>query len=246
MAARIGMSVAAAALAIVWLVALGAGSALPSPWSFIVLLLVLCTFWALHCHRDWPNGWHRFRLRGAAARWWIWALVMGLMLTGWRLAIALHTPWPDESPNPNLLWTTLAAVLAAPIIEEFGFRLWLQGQLERWLPGLLAIVLAAATFAAVHDLERWYLHGVSGMLYGLALWRSGSIWVPVAMHGLANAAIATLQWRGDASEQLQIWSQQQPPWLAEATIGLTALLLAGALWTFRQAPSPNAAENSRE
>lgn len=237
--ARVGTSLAAAALALVWLIALGAGSDLPRPWSYLVLLLVLVTFWALHGRREFPGGWHRTRLQGAAARWWAWAVALALVLTGWRLAIALHTPWPTDTPTDNLLWTTAAAVLVAPLIEEFGFRLWLQGQLERWLPGLLAILIAAALFAVVHDLERWYLHAVSGVVYGLALWGSGSIWVPIAIHTLANAAIALLQWHAGAAHQLLNWSQQPPPWLPQTTIVLTALLLAGAIWAWRQAASRN-------
>ena len=233
--ARIGSSLAAAALALTWLIALGAGSELPSPWSYLLLLLVTVTFWALHGQRDFPSGWHRERLRGAAVRWWMWALLMAIVLTSWRLALALHTPWVTDRPPASVLWTTVAAILAAPLIEEFGFRLWLQGQLERWLPGLVAILIATALFAAVHDLERWYLHAVSGLVYGLALWGSGSVWVPIFAHTLANAALALLQWHTSAANQLQAWSQQQPPWLAEATIALTALLLAGALWAWHQA-----------
>lgn len=159
--------------------------------------------------------------------------MLALLLTGWRLAVALHSPWPTPDPATDLLWLTLAAVLAAPLIEEFGFRLWLQGQLERWLPALLAILIASIVFAAAHDLQRWYLHGVSGMLYGLVLWRSDSIWVPVAMHSGCNGMIALLQWHPPAADQLLQWSAQSPRWLDEVTIGLTLGLLLAALWTWK-------------
>lgn len=229
LAGHLYRSVLAAALACAWLIALGAGARLPAPWSWLLLLLVLVTFWLLHIQRDWPRGWHGGRLALPKPRWWVWAIAMAMVLTAWRLAAALHTPWALSDPTPNLLWTTCAAVVVAPLVEECGFRLWLQGQLERWLPALLAIALASGLFASVHDLERWPLHAVGGMLYGVALWSSGSLWTAVLLHAIGNALIAALQWLPVAADALKHWSIDTPGWLDEVTIALSAALLLGTL-----------------
>ncbi len=221
---------AAALLAILWLLALGTGAQFQAPLSYAVLALVLVTFWITHVHNDRPRGWHFARLVLPARKWLLWGVLMALALCGWRLLIALQFDTANEAATSSpSLWTVVAAIVAAPLIEEFGFRLWLQSQLERWLPAFPAIVLAGGLFALVHDLDRWYLHAASGMLFGLGLWLSGSVWVPVLMHACSNATLAALQSHTGASAWVDAAGRSQPHWLDEATIALTTALLLGAI-----------------
>ncbi|MGI9328529.1 MAG: CPBP family intramembrane glutamic endopeptidase [Pseudomonadales bacterium] len=221
---------AAALLAILWLLALGAGAQFQAPLSYAVLALVLVTFWLTHVHRDRPRGWHFARLVLPERKWLIWGAAMALGLCGWRLLVALQFDAANDAATSSpSLWTVVAAIVAAPLIEEFGFRLWLQSQLERWLPALLAIVLASSLFTLVHDLDRWYLHATSGMLYGLGLWLSGSVWVPVFMHATSNAMLAALQSHSAASAWVDAAGRSAPHWLDETTIALSVALLVGAI-----------------
>ncbi len=216
-------------LAVAWLVALGAGANQPPAIAYAVLVLVLGTFWACHVRRDWPRGFHHQRLVAPARRWWLWALAMTLGLVAWRLLAAaelLRAGWISEASlaSPVTLWTAVAAIAGAPLIEEFGFRLWLQSSLERLVPLALALLLTATVFAALHEPSLAPLHFVSALVYGTALRASGSIWLSVAMHALANGLLALLLLPGLAS----LWPAVRT---LSPTVAMVSLLaLAGALW----------------
>lgn len=219
----------AALLAVAWLVALGAGASLPSAVAYPLLALVLGTFWACHIRRDWPRGFHHRRLIAPPRRWWLWALAMTLGLVAWRLlatAELLRAGWVSEASlaSPVTVWTAVAAVAGAPLIEEFGFRLWLQSSLERLVPLALALLLSASVFAALHEPSLAPLHFVSALVFGSALRASGSIWLSVAMHALANGLLALLLLPGLAS----IWPAVRN--LSPAVAMVSLLALAGALW----------------
>lgn len=82
----------------------------------------------------------------------------------------------------------LAAVVVAPMVEEFLFRGYLYGVLRRYLGPAAGIALNSALFAGIH------LHVPSlGPLFALAVCltlayeATGSLLVPMTMHALFNA-----------------------------------------------------------
>lgn len=238
----------AAVLAVAWLLALGAGNGQPPVIAYPLLALVLGTFWACHVRRDWPAGFQHERVRVPARRWWLWGLAMTLGLVAWRLLAAaelLRAGWISASSlaSPVTLWTAVAAVAGAPLIEEFGFRLWLQSSLERLVPFALALLLTAGAFAALHEPTLAPLHFVSALVFGTALRASGSIWLGVAMHALANGLLALLLLPGLAA----VWPAVRGLSPTVAMVGL--LVLAGGLWLGARSalrPTPSSRPPTKE
>lgn len=86
----------------------------------------------------------------------------------------------------------VAVVAAAPVVEETVFRgFFLEGVRRSRLGPPGAVLLAALAWALTHvQYEAYYVGQVFclGLLLGAARVRTGSLWVPIAMHALFNAA----------------------------------------------------------
>ena len=107
----------------------------------------------------------------------------------------------DMVPTDALGWAylALAAVVLAPIIEEFYFRGVLFTWLVRKTPLMLAVGLSAAAFTVVHGLTPALAGSgtifanlqifVLGCLFALLYRYSGSLWVPMLAHGTYNALV---------------------------------------------------------
>ena len=94
-----------------------------------------------------------------------------------------------------------AAVVAAPVAEEFLFRRVLQGWLEGWLGtreprwgGVTAIVLSSLAFAAAHVGQgmAWVPLFFFGLVVGYLARQTGSIVPGIILHGLFNAVSVAL------------------------------------------------------
>ncbi|MGI9115538.1 MAG: CPBP family intramembrane glutamic endopeptidase [Chthoniobacterales bacterium] len=80
------------------------------------------------------------------------------------------------------------AVAVAPLAEEFIFRFFLYGVLRRYAGRVVALVLSAALFAAVHaHLPSFAPLFVLGACFTLAYEWSGSLLVSMSMHSLFNS-----------------------------------------------------------
>jgi len=85
------------------------------------------------------------------------------------------------------------AVVIAPILEEGLFRGILQPLLIRRFGSVAGVVLVALGFAALHvDVGTFITLALFSLALSLAYARTGSLWVPVLMHALFNAANLTL------------------------------------------------------
>ena len=93
-----------------------------------------------------------------------------------------------------LLW--LALIVGAPLVEETVFRGFLFVGLQQFRHGNVVAVLAtSASWAVIHlqyDLYQIALIFFIGILLGIARLRTGSLWVPLAMHALMNL-LATIE-----------------------------------------------------
>lgn len=94
-----------------------------------------------------------------------------------------------------------AAIIAAPIAEEFLFRKVLQGWLESWLEpreprwgGLTAILLSSLAFAAAHLGQglAWVPLFFFGLVVGYLARQTGSIVPGIILHALFNAVSVAL------------------------------------------------------
>ena len=84
------------------------------------------------------------------------------------------------------------AVTIAPVAEEFLFRFFLYGVVKRYLGRVVAVVVSALLFAAVHaDLPSFAPLFVLGACFAIAYEWSGSILVSMTMHACFNAITLT-------------------------------------------------------
>jgi len=173
-AANMLVTVVAALLAILWLVLRGASAA---DLGFV-------------------TGRGREDLALAA---WALALVVAPLLA-LHAAVQSFVPYEhdlidflaDHRDPWSLALVVAAAVVAAPLVEELFFRRILQGWLEKLLPrhdGWLAIVAAAAAFAAAHRGQGLAFIPLLpfGIVLGVIARRTGSIVPCILLHALFNA-----------------------------------------------------------
>jgi uncharacterized protein len=93
-----------------------------------------------------------------------------------------------------LLW--IALIIAAPLFEELFFRGFLFKGLVNSPLGLFGtVIFTAAVWALIHVQYDYFDIGaifIGGIFLGYARFKSDSILVPIAMHGVANL-VATLE-----------------------------------------------------
>ncbi len=182
----------------------------------------------------------RLRPPGPSLKWILlgalpmiaFGLAAGGLLQLWTGPV--HSPIAPSGPNQleELAstwsgWYVLLAyaVVLGPLIEEFCFRGWIQRPLERSLGPALAIVSTAAAFAVIHA---WYGHVgfllmpfALGLVFGSAVYLTGSIWTGVVLHGIWNGTLMMVV--GFAADPGAVFV------LPESLAGMTALsLVAGA------------------
>ena len=147
-----------------------------------------------------------FRLRPVPPNGWPWvgaaALGVAVAANAGLLVLPRFARLPPENPlveaylrvpgGPAALF--VVAALVAPLLEEFFFRGWLQGLLER-RAGLPvpwgAVLVTAAVFALLHGVAPFGLvpRFALAVALGYAAWATGSIWPSVALHAAYNAAL---------------------------------------------------------
>jgi membrane protease YdiL (CAAX protease family) len=128
---------------------------------------------------------------GAAAGWlglWLaWMAVSEFAIVQFGLQQA--EPWPPYSAT-ILTMRILAIGVAGPFLEELVARGVVFSLLKRTAIGPLgAVFLIAVVWASAHyryDVPTIVLVCVDGVIFGLARYRSGSLWVPVGLHMIGN------------------------------------------------------------
>jgi hypothetical protein len=156
--------------------------------------------------------WDRYRWR-----WWfeedtpfsskslMWALALFACVTAGDQLIAFAMPLEPivivgESAADGIegaLVATAVAVVAAPLLEELGFRGLLFSAVRRYLNAPMAVALTACVFAAAHvgydgpdvALVLWF-----GIAMALGYELSGSVWPLVICHAVYNAGQVMTPW----------------------------------------------------
>lgn len=195
-----------------------------------------------------PLRWNR-RLRAwSRLRWppagigWTLAVAPGLVLLLLGLTVlllALGLASADEleppvveflaRPGGNLAFA-LIAVTAVPVVEEVGFRGWVQRPLERRIGAQAAIAVAAALFAAAHlgsSLLPARLAG--GLVLGHAVYATRSAWTGILLHAAWNGAMFAV----DAL--LPGWDPSGAGWRwAGPALGVSLAALLWCVWGVRR------------
>lgn len=123
--------------------------------------------------------------------------------------VPTNLPLMEEAIQQWPLTLTLFAVVIAPAYEELLFRRVLFGRLLAAGRPWLGIVLSGALFALVHEVpgisgngpaaiaQLWLVYGSMGAAFAWLYWRTGTLWAPIAAHGINNAtALAALYFFG--------------------------------------------------
>lgn len=135
---------------------------------------------------------------------WRWVMVTLVLVLCWDIAAGLlGRPVVTDFMRQNVetthshLLLVLALVLAAPAFEEVLFRGFAFAGLSKSALGARgAIVVTALVWALIHLQYDWIDKGMIfliGLLLGWARLRSGSLWIPLAMHAALNA-LAYMEW----------------------------------------------------
>ncbi len=139
------------------------------------------------------------------------ALGLGAMLLigGARLALG----WASLVRGTGTVWSFLldaAALLPAAVAEEVAFRGYLQRALTTWRGPVVGVATTSILFALFHALNphpSWLAMlniGLAGVVFGLAVERSGTLWLAVGTHFAWNLAqgpllgmpVSGLSWQG--------------------------------------------------
>lgn len=127
--------------------------------------------------------------------------VVLLMLVGGSVLAALGieaggaaSPAEQIADQSFAGWLTVAftAVLVAPLVEELGFRGFIQRRLEAQLPPAVAIALTALAFGLFHlaaSLPLALLAVMLGMVAGVLAWRSDSVLPALVAHAAWNGTL---------------------------------------------------------
>jgi hypothetical protein len=152
----------------------------------------------------------------------------------------LKRPW-------GWLPVLLALTVLAPVVEEIGFRGWMQRRLERAWGAVAAIVLTAALFSLVHGEAVGFLNRlVFGVAAGFIAFRSGSVWLAVLFHAVSNLLVGLLMILAPSADEAGLirWIDANGgvPMLLAAT--LVSLLAGGRI--LRDLPSRTARSGGGE
>ncbi|UCE02060.1 MAG: CPBP family intramembrane metalloprotease [Candidatus Latescibacterota bacterium] len=135
----------------------------------------------------------------------------------------------------ELVGGVLALVILAPLGEEVVFRVLLLGVLRRHMPPLLAVVLVALLFAAVH-FQPWALLPIFilGIVLGLIVLRTGSLLAAWIAHALFNlvAYVELLQTGDVATGEIEAFVTRP------AILGLGAVGLLLGFRLLQPGPTP--------
>ena len=135
----------------------------------------------------------------ALLRWLAILPLLWLAAFAWQLLLAAAGHAPDLQDAVQMFlavdspWAragfVLFAVALVPFAEEILFRGILLPLLIRRAGPAAGLLLTALAFAALHaDLGTFPALALFSVALSLALARTGTLWVPVAMHALFNAA----------------------------------------------------------
>ena len=111
-----------------------------------------------------------------------------------QLIPALQTDYMVEliGSASQPIWLFMGACVAAPIFEELAFRGLLIGSLRHVIDKHAAIAIASGVFTMLHIQYPWPILLTQvlplAVVLGYARTESGSIWLPIGLHVLANSA----------------------------------------------------------
>lgn len=125
--------------------------------------------------------------------------IMGIVLHALALSVTALI-WSGESSkadtieNTGFILSLLMVAVFAPIVEEIVFRGVIYPYFRVKL-GFVAGIIANGIVFGINHAPSWELiinAAVMGAFFAYVYERSGTLWIPIIIHGLANAAVTIL------------------------------------------------------
>ncbi|MCH2200448.1 MAG: ABC transporter permease subunit [Fuerstiella sp.] len=181
-------------------------------------------------------------------------LVMGIASRTDALRRMLETLVDDLEKTPLSIKLT-ALALAPAICEELFFRGFLQNSLRRHYSAAIAVAASAVLFGLFHILvrdslfiERMIPSSIMGIILGITLERSGSVFPGMLLHTIHNGLLLCVVHYKTQLEQLGVGLEQRshlpPEWLT-ATF-FVAIAAAYLLWRTKPVEQCSPASGIRE
>jgi sodium transport system permease protein len=172
-----------------------------------------------------------------------WRSILGSVLLGASSGLAIGgitlrlMPAPESlakgmqkilllGDNPAPLWLILAVVSVTPALcEEMVFRGFILSGFRRWGPGA-AIGMSALLFGLAHSsIYRLLPTFGLGLVLGVAVWRTRSLYCSMLIHALNNGLIAVLVYHEALANRLHLAEMTAVPW--SITLAAAAVMALG-------------------
>lgn len=189
------------------------------PWAVPAEAFVLWIFWRYFSGEGWPRSTSEARRTSMRANSvspdaWGFALFAGMLgfaaLMPFTAVLARLVRLPAESqpisvsaeiPGITVFLLLVMASIVAGVVEETGFRGYMQGPIERRYGVVAAILVTGSAFGLAH-----YLHHPAGVLpmlpyyiaaaaiYGGLAWATNSILPGIVLHAVGDVFVFTRLW----------------------------------------------------
>jgi membrane protease YdiL (CAAX protease family) len=202
------------------------------PWSVGAMAIVLWLYWRYLGGKWWPSSTSEARRQYLRANpvpriVFFWSIVAGVLsigaLTGYWIVMTQLVKMPGNVlpsmsayPALTLVLVGVMASLVSPISEEAAFRGYCQVTLERFFPGVAAIVLSSVLFALAHFTQGFLLpklavYFLAGTVFGTIAYLTGSIVPGIVVHIMADMTFFAFVWPFDTARRL-VWQGGADAW----------------------------------
>jgi membrane protease YdiL (CAAX protease family) len=194
------------------------------PWSVVAMGLLLWIVWRYLGGRWGPASTSEWRRRSLRANPVTGRVFAAALLAGGLSIAALAGFWivlfqlvempgnflPDFSiyPRPTVVLALGMAALVGAVVEEAGFRGYLQGALEKEVGGPAAIVIAALVIAPGHASTQGFVwptllfYLCVDVMFGVTARLTDSTLPGIAIHFIGLLVFFNLVWPNDATRRL--------------------------------------------
>ncbi|MEI3612699.1 CPBP family intramembrane glutamic endopeptidase [Pseudogracilibacillus sp. SO30301A] len=164
----------------------------------LVQLIIVGVFVLSKHQISWENFGFRSISKQNMKKLFIWSII-GLILNATFLSLTALM-WSGEASKTDTIQSTgfflsiVMVAIIAPIVEEIVFRGVIYKYFRVKLGVPIAILLNGFLFGISHA-PSWELvlnAAVMGVFFAYIYERSGTLWIPIIVHGITNATVTTL------------------------------------------------------
>lgn len=162
---------------------------LESSYAIVLGIILTTSFFFIHGYFEKPNSWTFNRTKWVLPERWYFLIGIAVLLVLGDIFWLYHVKTSTSPFEEDPVAFVILGIIAFPLIEEFGFRLWIQSFLESRFKPIIAILIVAFVFALFHKPEMPIPQLLGGVFYGTVLVSTKSIWWVVFLHMIQNALV---------------------------------------------------------